>query len=75
MLCTIKILLINKEFDLVLVQWYDYKSASKPNKYEYPWLILTTQYKFIPVEVGVEPVYIIQRFIKNNKYFVNYFIF
>src|SRR5207253_7450605 len=45
---------------------YDYKNNSKPDKYEYPWLILTSQYEFIPVESGVEPVHIIQRFIKND---------
>ena len=64
MLCSVKITSINKTFDLALVQWYDYKNNSKPDKYE-----------FIPVESGVEPVHIIQRFIKNDEYFVNNFMF
>jgi len=75
MLCTIKILSIDKEFDLALVQWYDYKSTNNPEKYECPWLTFTSQYEFIPVESAVEPVHIIQRFIKNNEYFVNSFMF
>ena len=41
MLCSVKITSINKTFDLALVQWYDYKNNSKPDKYECPWLILT----------------------------------
>ena len=53
MLCSVKITSINKTFDLALVQWYDYKNNSKPDKYECPWLILTSQYEFIPVETGV----------------------
>ena len=68
MLCSVKITSINKTFDLVLVQWYNYKNNSKPDKYE-------CQYEFIPIESGVEPVHIIQRFIKNDEYFVNNFMF
>jgi len=75
MLCSVKITSINKTFDLALVQWYDYKNNSKPDKYECPWLILTSQYEFISIESGVEPVHIIQRFIKNDEYFVNNFMF
>lgn len=75
MLCSVKILSINKTFDLALVQWYDYKNNNNPNKYECPWLFLTSQYEFIPVESGVEPVHIIPRFAKDNEYFVNFFMF
>ena len=63
MLCSVKITSINKTFDLALIQWYNYKNNSKLDKYECLWLILTSQYEFIPVESSVEPVYIIQRFI------------
>ena len=45
------------------------------NQINSPWLILTSQYEFIPIESGVEPVHIIQRFIKNDEYFVNNFMF
>ena len=76
MLCSIKILLFtSKPFDLTLVQWYDYKNANISDKYECPWLILTSQYEFVPVESGVELVHVIPRFTKNNEYFVNMFMF
>ena len=65
MLCSVKITSINKTFDLALIQWYNYKNNSKLDKYECPWLILTSQYA----------VHIIQRFIKNDEYFVNNFMF
>jgi hypothetical protein len=75
MLCSIRIPSFNETFDLALVQWYDYKNANIPDKHECPWLTLTLQYEFIPVESGVELVHIIQRFIKDNEYFVNMFMF
>ena len=75
MLCSIKISLYDKNFDLALIQWYDYKNNKNLDKYECPWLMLTTQYKFIPVESGVELVHIIPRFIKRDEYFVNTFMF
>ena len=46
MLCSIKITTITKTFDLALVQWYDYKNANKPDRYECPLLILTSQFEF-----------------------------
>ncbi len=75
MLCSIKISSFSKQFDLALVQWYDYKNAIILDKYECPWLILTSQFEFILVELAIESVYIIPRFIKNNEYFVNIFMF
>ena len=75
MLCSIKIPLFSELFDLALVQWYDYKNANILDKYECPWLILTSQYEFVPVESGVELVHVIPRFTKNNEYFVNMFMF
>ncbi len=75
MLYSVKISSPEKTFDLVLIQWYDYKNNKKSDKYRCLWLILITQYKFIPIESGVKPVYIIPRFIKNNEYFVNTFMF
>ena len=77
MLCSIKISLINKTFDLALVQWYDYKyrSNNQQDKYNCPCLLLTSQYEFIPVESAIEQVHVIPRFTKNNEYLVNIFIF
>ncbi|CAB4383195.1 unnamed protein product [Rhizophagus irregularis] len=76
MLCSVNISSSNYDtFDLALVQWYDYKDARELEKYGCPWLIQTSQYEFIPVESGVEPVHIIQRFIKNDEFFVNIFMF
>ncbi|CAB5392091.1 unnamed protein product [Rhizophagus irregularis] len=76
MLCSVNISSSNYDtFDLALVQWYDYKDARELEKYGYPWLIQTSQYEFIPVESGVESVHIIQRFIKNDEFFVNIFMF
>jgi len=75
MLYSIKILLFSELFDLALVQWYDYKNNGISDKYECPWLTLTSQYEFVPIESSVELVHIIPRFIKNNEYFVNIFIF
>ncbi len=66
MLCSVKITSINKTFDLALVQWYNYKNNSKPDKYECLWLILTSQYEFIPVESGVEPVHTSVNLIRRN---------
>jgi hypothetical protein len=75
MLCSVDLSTSNNMLDLALVQWYDYKDECEPEKYECPWLIQTSQYEFIPVESGVEPVHIIPRFEKNDEYFVNVFMF
>lgn len=75
MLCSIKISLIDKTFDLALIQWYDYKHSSQQNKYDCPCMKLTSQYEFIPVESAMEQVHIIPRFIKNDEYLVNIFMF
>jgi hypothetical protein len=75
MLCSIKTPLLDEQFDLALVRWYDYKNNRIPDKYECPRLTLTSQYEFVPVESGVELVHIIPRFKKNNEYFVNMFMF
>jgi hypothetical protein len=75
MLCSVYISSSNDILDLALVQWYDFKYARELDKYECPWLIQTSQYEFIPVESGVEPVHIIPRFIENDEFFVNVFMF
>ena len=77
MLCSIKPFSINKPFYLALIQWYDYKYKKniQQNKYDCPWLILTYQYEFIPIESAIEQVHIVSRFIKNNEYLVNMFMF
>jgi len=75
MLCSIKISSFHEQFDLAFVQWYDYKYAGILDKYECPWLTLTSQFEFIPVESVVESVHIVALFIKNNVYLVNIFMF
>ena len=78
MLCSIKISLINKTFNLALVQQqYDYKYRlnNQQNKYNCPCMILTSQYEFIPVKSAIEQVHVISQFTKNNEYLVNIFIF
>ena len=68
MLCSIEISLFSEPFDLALVRWYDYKNDGIPDKYECPWLTLTYQYEFVPVESGVELVHIIPRFDKKISF-------
>ena len=73
MICSVKVTLFDKTFDLMLIQWYDAKH--KESLYDCPWMELTSQYEFVPVESAVEPVHIVPRFIQNNEYFVNIFMF
>jgi len=71
MICSIKISLFDKTFDLMLVQWYDSKCME--SLYDY---LLTSQYEFVPVETAVKLVHVVPRFIKkDNEYFVNVFMF
>jgi hypothetical protein len=79
----IKVLLIakieikerNTSLNLVLIQWYDFKSQSHPFLYGCSRLELTEIYNFIDIEAIQDIVHIIPRFNSNNEYFVNKFIF
>lgn len=75
MLCSVKISSFNEAFYLALVRWYDYKYKNRLNLYDCPWIKLTSQYEFIPIDSVVEPIHIIPRFEKNNEYLVNTFMF
>ena len=79
----IKVLLIvkieikeqNTSLNLVLIQWYYFKSESHTFLYRYSRLELTEIYNFIDIETIQDIVHIIPRFNSNNEYFVNKFIF
>jgi hypothetical protein len=64
-------------FDLALIRWYDFRYNSNNRRYKYncPLLKLTDEYNFVPVELIVELVQIIQRAEYQNEYFVNIFMF
>ncbi|PKY62910.1 hypothetical protein RhiirA4_490315, partial [Rhizophagus irregularis] len=49
-LCFGKISSFNEAFYLALVRWYDYKYKNRLNLYDCPWIKLTSQYEFIPVD-------------------------
>jgi hypothetical protein len=77
----LKILLIVKIVDfedllnLVLIQWYDFKSESHPYLCRYPLLKLTEIYNFIDIKAIQNIVHIVPRFDKSNEFFVNKYIF
>jgi hypothetical protein len=75
MICSVKISSFNEALCLALIRWYDYKYKKHSIKYDCPWIELTSQYEFIPLDSAVEPVHIVPRFKKNNEYLVNIFMF
>jgi hypothetical protein len=64
-------------FDLALVRWYDfcYNDQRRLYKYDCPLLKFTNEYCFIPTELIVELVQIVQRAEHENEYFFNVFMF
>ena len=66
---------LNNSLDLILIQWYDFKSQESPLFYECPRLKLTEIYTFIDVTAIKDIEHIIPRFNSDNEYFVNRFIF
>jgi len=72
----IKVLLIvkieikerNTSLNLVLIQWYDFKSQSHPFLYGCSRLELTEIYNFIDIEAIQDIVHIIPRFNSNNEF-------
>jgi hypothetical protein len=61
--------------NLVLIQWFDFKSQNFPYKYGCPHIKLTELYNFVAIEAIQNIVHIIPRFDKTNEYFVNKYIF
>ncbi|KAF0531902.1 zn-finger domain-containing protein [Gigaspora margarita] len=70
-----KIKLEAKIFNLVLIQWYDFKSKKTPFDYGCPRLQLTEIYNIIDIDAIKDNVHIIPRFDKDNDYLVNKYIF
>jgi hypothetical protein len=65
----------NSPLHLALVQWYDFKSQKNPFVYNCLLLKLVKMYNFIEIKTIEEIVHIVLRFDKNNKYFVNKYLF
>ena len=65
-------------FDLVLVQWYDFRyknDKQRMYKYDCPLLQKISTYNIIPVESIIELIQVIERAEKQNEYFVNIYMF
>lgn len=64
-------------FDLALVRWYDFKynDPRRLYKYDCPLLKLTEMYNFVPVDLIIELVHIIQHAEKQNDYLHNIYMF
>jgi hypothetical protein len=77
MLVTITIENYLTQFDLALVQWYDFcfKDDHRLYKYDCPLLKLSGTFDFVPVESIIELVHIIKRAEKRNEHFVNIYMF
>ena len=67
--------LIEPPLNLALIQWYDFKSQTRPYMYGYPHIKLKELYNFVVIEAIQDTVHIVPRFDKTNEYFVNKFIF
>ena len=57
------------------MQWYDFWSQKTPFVYGCPLLKLVDVYNFIEIGAIEDIVHIVPRFGKNNKYFVNKYLF
>ena len=62
-------------FELALVHWYDFCDERCLYKYDCPLLRITNTYNFIPVESIIELIQVVKRAEKQNKYFVNIYMF
>ncbi|RHZ54579.1 hypothetical protein Glove_426g97 [Diversispora epigaea] len=60
---------------LALVQWYNFTSSVNPYLYEYPLLEKTNIFNLIEIEAINDIIHIIPRFIDNNEFLVNKFLF
>ena len=68
-------ILIEPPLNLALIQWYDFKSQTRPYMYGCPHIKLKELYNFVVIEAIQDTVHIVPRFDKTNEYFVNKFIF
>ena len=77
MLVTITIENYPTQFDLALVQWYNFcfKNDCWLYKYDCPLLKLSDIFDFISVESIIELVHVIKCAEKQNEYFVNIYMF
>ena len=64
-------ILIEPPLNLALIQWYDFKSQTRPYMYGCPHIKLNN---FVVIEAIQDTVLIVSRFDKTNEYFVNKFI-
>ncbi|RHZ76837.1 hypothetical protein Glove_188g59 [Diversispora epigaea] len=60
---------------LALVQWYDFTSSVNPYLYECPLLEKTNIFNLIEIEAINDIIHSIPRFINNNEFLVNKFLF
>ncbi|RHZ50884.1 hypothetical protein Glove_490g71 [Diversispora epigaea] len=60
---------------LALVQWYDFTLSVNPYLYECPLLEKTNIFNLIEIEAINDIIHIIPRFIDNNEFLVNKFLF
>jgi hypothetical protein len=78
MLCSIEIPRKKLTLDLALIQWYDFKiqtTIEKLYKFGCPWLRRLDIFDFVLTDSISNLVHIVQRFDKENEYFVNIFMF
>ena len=65
----------NESKNIVLIEWYDFKSETNPYIYGCSHLKLTEILNIVDIEAIRDNIHIIPRFNKTNEYFVNKFIF
>ena len=65
----------NESKNIILIEWYDFKSETNPYIYRCLYLKLTEILNIIDIEAIWDTIYIILKFNKTNEYFVNKFIF
>ena len=57
------------------MQWYHFKSSENPFLYDCPLLKKTNTFNLIDIEAIDDIIHIIPRFIDNNEFLVNKFLF
>ena len=65
----------NESKNIVLIEWYDFKSETNPYIYGCSHLKLMKILNIVDIEAIRDNIHIISRFNKTNEYFVNKFIF
>ncbi|RHZ74385.1 hypothetical protein Glove_225g44 [Diversispora epigaea] len=62
-------------YNVILVDWYDFKSSVNPYLYECPLLEKTNIFNLIEIEAINDIIHIIPRFNIDNEFLVNKFLF